>query len=157
MLYYSLLASSSDTTIVPDGINYIVLTGQLYVILQFTSYQQLVQLCIIEVNHYEDEYLYILLTDPDNESWRSSQETLVPEEFEPENGNCDLTTLDLYINNLCCSFILLKNCLARKKTLEVLLYDNYYICICSYPPCTCIIIFIYHSFRVILNNHCTRQ
>ena len=36
--------------------------------------------------HAEVLYFATVFADQDNESWRSSQETLVPEEFKPENG-----------------------------------------------------------------------
>ena len=68
MLYYSLLAGNSDTTIVPNNCNHT---------------EPLNSTCLLVAKVL---YLATVFVDPDNESWKSSQETLVPEEFEPENG-----------------------------------------------------------------------
>ena len=68
MLYYSLLAGNSDTTIVPNDCNHT---------------EPLNSTCLLVAKVL---YFSPVFADQDTESWKSSQETLVPEAFDPENG-----------------------------------------------------------------------
>ena len=68
MLYYILLAGNSDTTIVPNDCNH-------------TEPLNLTCLLVAKVLYFSTVFV-----DQDNESWKSSLETLVLEELETENG-----------------------------------------------------------------------
>ena len=109
---------------------------------------------------YIVKYLYILLTDQDNECWRSSQETLVPEDVEPENGWYDLSTPGFIYSTIFLKVYLLKEGFFVHKNTGVLFYDNCYICTeaCNkHGSYLSLHLHMNYNFRVILNNHCTRQ
>ena len=105
---------------------------------------------------YIVKYLYILLTDQDHECWRSSQETLVPEDVEPENGWYDSSTPGFIYSTIFFEGLFAKRMFFLcKKTLEfcfmttVISVQKHVTNMVVIFPCTCIWIIISESSSII--------